>query len=105
MAEDVDSHNYTISMQYDDYKTTIGEYNAADSSVAANDYLEIVEKNSLKYFHAKGIGSGEIIIDEETVQITVSKAKLSVFLVIGQSNATPELSDSSTIYPGMGTAY
>lgn len=70
-----------ITMQYDDYWESNGVSSATGS-------VEMVDLNGTSYVHAKSLGSGTLTYSNgSTCTVTVTKAKLDVFLLAGQSNA------------------
>lgn len=88
-------------MAYDDYYSV---ENAISLTSSDSRIVEVLNGNIL---HAVGIGSVSVEVNGRSADITVEKAKLAVFLCIGQSNMTvistgnPNLA----IKPARGTAY
>lgn len=91
----------TIRLQYDDYRF----YGKSKTITSANQ--NIVEITSDNQIHAVGIGNTTITIDSKEYSVEVQKAKLAVFLCIGQSNMTviSTGNEGLAIKPAEGTAY
>ena len=90
-AADQDDTSKTISLQNDDYYTagsTVTLENAGTDIVAnATGNVLALDGNTI---HAIGLGNAKVIIDGEAYTVTVTKAKVNIILVGGQSNATGE---------------
>ena len=87
--------------QYDDYIE-------APDAISANGAMELTTINSTKYLHCIGLGNATVTYsDDHTENYSVGKAKLDVFLLMGQSNAAYFIYDPATATPSpaMGTAY
>lgn len=92
--------------QYDDYRI-------APSDATAFGSIEIVELDGKNYLHAKDVGEGGYSTPDYSVDVTVNKAQLDVFLLTGQSNAAykPETigtridPEKANPIPPFGTAY
>lgn len=97
----------TPEWEYDGYKA------AADirgGAAAASGSLELVEISGVTMVHAKSMGKGTITHTDGTKEdVTVEKAVVDVFLLIGQSNANyrPGQADTEALSPKPvpGTAY
>lgn len=85
---------------YDDYRE-IPE--ATDASGA----LEIVQIGGVSYVHARDVGAGSYSIGIKTVDVTVDRAVLDIYLMNGQSNAAYYDADPSKVDPAPkpGTVY
>jgi hypothetical protein len=97
-------------MYYDDYiKIPTSREIPNSQIISATGALEIVDVSDIEYLHACSVGDGIIRYSNDTEEtINVKKAKLDVFLILGQSNAMYRYSsDPSTTspVPGLGTAY
>lgn len=67
--------------QYDDYRVV-------DDATAASGSLELVDVGGTTYVHAHDLGPGTITHSDGTsMDVTVQRAVLDVFLITGQSNA------------------
>ena len=97
----------TISMQYDDYLTHIGDIAATDMDASFTDAcLEVVTVNDTTYFHAKATGFTKITAGEASYEVVVSKAKINLIVAMGQSNAGSHFENATTdIRSPLGTAY
>lgn len=86
--------------EYDDYRQDA-------EAVAASGSLEIVEAGDIRYVHAKAVGRGSIEYPDRTVDVTVNRAYLDVYLMLGQSNAGYFRVDPSKAapLPAPGEAY
>ena len=68
--------------------TSFGSVVASDDiEILSGDAIEILTVNGTSYFHAKGIGVVTLTDGEKVQKITVEKAKISLVLVMGQSNS------------------
>ena len=90
-AANQDDTNKTIVLQYDDYYTADSTVTLVDAGTdtvanAAGNVLAL-EENTI---HAIGLGNAKVTIGGETYIVTVTKAKVNIILVGGQSNATGE---------------
>ena len=75
----LDDGSDATSVHYDDYFET--------DAVDASGSLELVEIGEKQYAHAETLGNGVLSFSDGTTETyTVSKAKLDVFLFMGQSN-------------------
>ena len=90
-AIDKDDANHTLSMQYDDYYTAEGNVTitkaGTDRATDATGNVLALDGNTI---HAIGLGDAEVTINGEIYTVTVTKAKVNIILVGGQSNATGE---------------
>lgn len=93
-------------IEYDDYI----ELHSTVSDITGS--LELIEKDGIKYAHAKELGSGTIYYTNGMIdEYVVNKANLDVFLFAGQSNiAYRWYPEKDTINPpnpvcSIGTAY
>lgn len=86
--------------QYDDYRVVEGVTGAQGS-------LELVSVGGVQYLHASKLGAGSYDTADGTVKVHVSKAKLDLILMLGQSNATYVQADPSQAdpIPPPGTSY
>lgn len=77
-----------FQIQYDDYIPSFGSVSASSkTAVLSGDALEIVTVDGTPYFHAKGIGEVTLTDGQKIQNITVTKAKINLVLVMGQSNS------------------
>ena len=98
----------TLTLSYDDYLTTIDGILPTDEGVAitSGTAIEIIEVKGTSYFHAKEIGNATLTLGENTVEVTVNKAKLNLIVIMGQSNSGNHFSNAtSDITNPLGTAY
>lgn len=98
---------WTPEWEYDDYKAAS---EISGGVLDASGSLELVQISGVDMLHAKDVGPGRIThLDGTTEDITVEKAVVDVFLLIGQSNANyrPGQADTSVLDPKPvpGTAY
>ena len=97
----------TIELQYDDYLDEI-EKITTDSPIEFfdDDCLEIITINNKKMFHANNVGQVVIKTNDGLYEIIVNKAKISLVLIMGQSNAGCHFDNAtSDITNPLGTAY
>ncbi len=101
----------SFRIQYDDYIPSFGSINATSETVTLEgDALEIITKNNVKYFHAKGVGEVKMTDGDKTQVIIIDKAKINIVVVMGQSNSVAWEIDLfkdalSDISAPLGTAY
>ncbi|MBO5938022.1 MAG: hypothetical protein J6Q82_00790 [Clostridia bacterium] len=101
----------SFRIQYDDYIPSFGSISATSETVTLEgDALEIVTKNNVKYFHAKGVGEVTMTDGDQTQVIIIDKAKINLVVVMGQSNSVAWEIDLfkdalSDISAPLGTAY
>lgn len=93
------------SIQYDDYVDIDGFSDKPVKKVSGP--LEIIRIDGKDYIHGFKTGSGLVFFQDGSVGVVeVVKAKLDVYLLIGQSNAAQEIGDRNTAdVPLPGTAY
>ena len=97
-----------LTLQYDDYLTTIDGVLPTDEGVAVTEgtAIEIIEVKGTTYFHAKDIGTATITLGERIANVTVEKAKLNLIVIMGQSNSGNHFENArSDIASPLGTAY
>ena len=98
----------SVTAYYDDYLTHVSDISASSESaeIKSGDALELIEVGGIKYFHAKQIGTSQITDGQNTVEITVLKAKINIIVVMGQSNSGNHFDNAtSDISCPLGTAY
>ena len=90
-AVNQDGASKTIALQYDDYYTAEGDVTitnaGTDVATGATGRVLALEGNTI---HAIGLGNATVTIGDTTYTVTVTKAKVNIILVGGQSNATGE---------------
>ncbi len=90
-AVNQDGASKTIALQYDDYYTAEGDVAitnvGTDVATDATGNVLALDGNTI---HAIGLGDAEVTINGEIYTVTVTKAKVNIVLVGGQSNATGE---------------
>ena len=97
-----------LTVSYDDYLTEIDGVLPTDEGVAVieGSAIEIIDVNTVKYFHAKDIGTATVKLGEKTAVVTVEKAKLNLIVIMGQSNSGNHFDNAtSDIKCALGTAY
>lgn len=96
-----------VILQYDDYKTKLGEIDVSSNpTITGDDCIEIITKEGTTYFHAKNIGVATVKSGDKSVVVAVSKAKLHLVLIMGQSNAGCHFGNAmSDVVCEIGTAY
>ena len=100
--------NYTdgVSLQYDDYVTSLSGITVSDDPVLTGSSLEIVTKDGTTYFHAKELGVTTVTAGDKAISVEVGKARLHIMLVMGQSNAGNHFANAmSDVKCEPGTAY
>lgn len=103
-AETVGAEKATLS--YDDYLTELCGVSATAEGVTVEGAIEITTVKGVTYFHAKDVGSATVVCGEQTVEITVNKAKLNLIVIMGQSNSGNHFANAtSDITCPLGTAY
>ena len=70
-----------ISLQYDDYVTELKTIKVSDNPIITGSCLDVITKDGVAYFHAKGIGTATVKTKDKTVMVEVGKAKLHIMLV------------------------
>ena len=96
-----------MTMSYDDYLTDINGISADSADVKIEgSCLEIKTTKGLKYFYACGVGTATVTEGNNTVIVTVNKAKINIVVVMGQSNSGNHFANAtSDITCPLGTAY
>ena len=97
-----------LTVSYDDYLTEIDGVLPTDEGVAVieGSAIEIIDVNTVMYFHAKEIGTATVKLGEKTAVVTVEKAKLNLIVIMGQSNSGNHFDNAtSDIKCALGTAY
>ena len=97
-----------ISLQYDDYVTSIGDIKATSSTMTidGDGCLELITNNGVKYFHANGIGTVTVTDGDKSETVIVDKARLHLVVIMGQSNAGCHFANAmSDVKCSLGTAY
>lgn len=85
---------------FDDYVSV------SDNISLASGSLEILNIDGKRYLHAHSVGSGYYVDDGKKIDVYVKKAKLDVYMLAGQSNATYSNPDLSVaVKPMIGTGY
>ena len=89
LAASLDETAGTLTMQYDDYYTASGtvELTEAGTDTAGGGAVLALDGKTL---HAVGLGTAKVTIGGTAYAVTVTKAKVNIILVGGQSNATGE---------------
>ena len=89
--DDEGAPTISANLQYDDYCIC---NNVRDATGA----VELITLYDSQYVHAKSVGFGEVTYDDGvTEQVCVSKAKLDVFMIAGQSNAEHSIYSISAV--------
>ena len=109
VVEEYDPDRYASRpWEYGDYREAASL--GGNGAVSATGALEMAEIDGVSMVHAKDVGRGIITYRSGAVEsVEVGKAKVDVFLLIGQSNANyrPSTADAATVDPKPfpGTAY
>ena len=99
-AEDPNAVTETLSLRYDDH------YDVTGKTVEIIDAGEAVLAVEGNYLVATGIGQGKVRIDGTLYEVTVEKAKISIVVIMGQSNAGNHFANAtSDVTCPLGTAY
>ena len=97
----------SVTLSYDDHLTELGGISAEAEGVEIDGgSVEIKTYRGAKYFHACGVGSATVTSGDETVEVTVTKAKINIVVIMGQSNSGNHfVNATSDIACPLGTAY
>ena len=99
-AEDPNAATESLSLRYDDH------YDVTGKTVEIMDAGEEVLAVEGNYLVATGIGQGKVRIDGTLYEVTVEKAKISIVVIMGQSNAGNHFENAtSDVACALGTAY
>lgn len=87
---------------------TYDDYIRSDAGDSATGAFEIVDIGGQSYVHAKSVGTGAIVHSDGSIsEYTVSKAKLDLVFIFGQSNAAYRNPDPDVVSPrpALGTGF
>lgn len=94
-----DAVNNTATMYYDDYIEI-------PSGCTCEGNAEIVNIAGKEYIHANDVGNAKISKNDVSIDITISKAELDIYLITGQSNSGNYVYDlHAANIPPLGSCY
>ena len=95
------------TVYFDDYLTRIGDISADGEDVTIEgDSLKIVEVGKVKHFQVIGMSAATIKQGDNSISVTVEKAKINIVVIMGQSNSGNHFDNAtSDIKCARGTAY